>query len=1006
MSYTTKKNLSKSNSLFSTQLKASQEIPNDSPIKLTEKDREEEINKKIKNIISINLADLKEKTHKDYLQFQYRINDSIQSYTQKVKTLTACEKRLIEQFADIKIKTEKIESLSEKLTKIDDRLTTYEIRFNNLLRDFKEAVSKYDDLFLDNMNVPGKIGKYCKYKNIKEFLSYTFNKFNEFDLKKESDAAKTKYNMEKVEKFIKKINFEMDIIREESGQIINKRIGLFEKKIGEDIIEIHKKLDMIPSDTLLCDYENKINTLIDNYNNEINDFKEDINFRLIALEKDFDLLKEYKTPKNKINLEKKSKVSFSNFVSYKINQNKKVEEVDPTSIKSSNSSKNIKKYYSLNINRYNKDFFNNNLNNNNKVINKNEQNINLDNINEVYEENNDNNENENENDTSPLNNITIKSMNYSSKNIKKTNYNNNNENTNMKFNEKASTQTIISFNSQILDDSSDKESKKENIEEIIIQTSKTEKKDKNNNLKNGIKKSKTLGSKNDLLYKSLKKTSKTNHDNYRKKLSNNSDLEKYNKKRIFHSFPNERNNRNNRIYNRHSLKIKSPTEKLVIKENDNVKIKDNKLIKNNAKEVKLNNLLIKESHNKVKMENLLIEEMNNSYNQNNHYNQNNFNNKSNNNNNGNFNNYNNNEIKKDINKVVDINKPHYKAETTNSKSPHHKTETTYNKSPRRKTETTKSKSPHHKNETINSKSPQRKTEITNSKSPNLKAETRSIKKPLYKTETTTIKIKSIYKNDNTETINNQNNNNENININIKSKYNSLTNTKNNNSNISNSIYINNSSNNSVNNININKNKIFQKSNIANIKNQNTRKKIEILNNNTIKNYTIEKNYKTNYENKSPEYPHKNINYSTSVSVGNISDISLLNNIQFSNHELNRKNKEVPIKQRYYNMIQLENSKKEEESTKNSNSNNINNNSKQIIFNPKDIPFISNSISKSKSQSQSKKKLKKDKILPYLNYKNHIFDKTKKNNNVKNLELKIIPANFKESKKIQVNLDDV
>jgi hypothetical protein len=221
--------------------------------------------------------------------------------------------------------------------------------------------------------------------------------------------------MEKVEKFIKKINFEMDIIREESGQIINKRFGLFEKKINEDINEINKKLDLIPNDNFLYDYEKRINTLIDNYNNEINDYKDDFNFRLTALEKYFDLLKEYKSPKNKNNQEKKYKVSFSNIVSYKLNQNKKNEEVESSSIKSSNSSKSIKKYYSLNINKYNKDFFNNNLNNNNKLINKNEQNMNLDNINEVYEENNDNIENDT--DASPLTNIILKSMNYSTNNI-------------------------------------------------------------------------------------------------------------------------------------------------------------------------------------------------------------------------------------------------------------------------------------------------------------------------------------------------------------------------------------------------------------------------------------------------------------------------------------------------------------------------------------------------------------------------------------------------------------
>ena len=229
----------RNNSLFSTQIKAGQELSEQSIIinqkendKYLDKEKDENLSKLIKKLIFINLSEMKESSHKEFLLFQHRINDSIQTYSQNLKNVSTREKRLIEQFADFKIKIEKIEMLSEKLSKMDDRLTIYEIRLNNLIRDFKVAVDKYDSLFLDNMSIPGIIGKFCKYKNIREFLSFAYNKFNEFDLKRESDAAKMRYNQEKIQKFMKKINCEMDILREESVQISTKKSGFLEKRMN------------------------------------------------------------------------------------------------------------------------------------------------------------------------------------------------------------------------------------------------------------------------------------------------------------------------------------------------------------------------------------------------------------------------------------------------------------------------------------------------------------------------------------------------------------------------------------------------------------------------------------------------------------------------------------------------------------------------------------------------------------------------------------------------------
>ena len=44
----------------------------------------------------MNMAKIRETIYKEYMQFQHRINDSIQSYSQNLKNISLFEKRLIE----------------------------------------------------------------------------------------------------------------------------------------------------------------------------------------------------------------------------------------------------------------------------------------------------------------------------------------------------------------------------------------------------------------------------------------------------------------------------------------------------------------------------------------------------------------------------------------------------------------------------------------------------------------------------------------------------------------------------------------------------------------------------------------------------------------------------------------------------------------------------------------------------------------------------------------------
>jgi hypothetical protein len=119
----------------------------------------------------------------------------------------------------------------------------------------------------------------------------------------------------------------------------------------------------------------------------------------------------------------------------------------------------------------------------------------------------------------------------------------------------------------------------------------------------------------------------------------------------------------------------------------------------------------------------------------------------------------------------------------------------------------------------------------------------------------------------------------------------------------------------------------------------------------------------------------------SIIDGNLKDISFFNNIHFSNQVINLKNKELPIKEVYYNLFKLQSFKNEE----------------LLENNKNEIPIITNS---SKSYSIPKRNIRKiNKML----YTKNVYTETNKNDRVKNnLQLKVVPSNFKCSKKIQVN----
>ena len=87
---------------------------------------------------------------------------------------------------------EKLKDVLPLQQKNNETLISHEIRLNNLSKEISSSCYKYDKIVLDNLIVPGQVGEYCKFKNVKECLDYTLNQLAVFNSYKEKSSAELK----------------------------------------------------------------------------------------------------------------------------------------------------------------------------------------------------------------------------------------------------------------------------------------------------------------------------------------------------------------------------------------------------------------------------------------------------------------------------------------------------------------------------------------------------------------------------------------------------------------------------------------------------------------------------------------------------------------------------------------------------------------------------------------------------------------------------------------------
>ena len=176
------------------------------------------------------LCQVEEKAEFKISQFDSYLNNQLESFQMKISELYLIINSLTEKTTKLEMKVDTINNTMPNIKKVSETVTTSEIKLENIEKDIEKMKIKYEKN-LDNLQVKGVIGEFCKYKNFKEFVNSTCNDLGL--LKNFKD--KTLYDIKGCNDKIIALNTKMEACKKANGNCINERLRLVEKDYEEKI---------------------------------------------------------------------------------------------------------------------------------------------------------------------------------------------------------------------------------------------------------------------------------------------------------------------------------------------------------------------------------------------------------------------------------------------------------------------------------------------------------------------------------------------------------------------------------------------------------------------------------------------------------------------------------------------------------------------------------------------------------------------------------------------------
>ena len=295
---------------------------------------------------------------------------------------------LLSKQVDVGAKLEKFKTYDAFINKANDKLISHEIRINSLREDLTKSNQKYDKIYLENLEVPGYIGRSSKYPNCKLFFIEVIKELDKFNNYREKNIIDLSTYKERLESIIK--TFQSLVDNNNDSQI--KYITKLNDKTSKNILEIiddklnnlrmensHYSINLIKKSNELNSLYDDIRLMKDNISKKFNTFSEEFTKKLDETNKSFDEFKvEYEIIRKKFleladfikngKYTRKFGVTIGrrdlNLITKKLNKDLK-DSIDPKEIKLMNNIKDIEKidFQEKNVIEHkNKVLYNNDIN--------------------------------------------------------------------------------------------------------------------------------------------------------------------------------------------------------------------------------------------------------------------------------------------------------------------------------------------------------------------------------------------------------------------------------------------------------------------------------------------------------------------------------------------------------------------------------------------------------------------------------------------------------------------
>ena len=117
---------------------------------------------------------------------------------------------IIDIQAKMSSRLDQLHNYESFVSKTNDKLISHEVRLNNMREDFTNATQKYDRIYLDNLELPGFIGRCAKYKNCQIFFLEVIQDLAKLNKYREKNIIDLKMYKEKLETIISSMNTILD----------------------------------------------------------------------------------------------------------------------------------------------------------------------------------------------------------------------------------------------------------------------------------------------------------------------------------------------------------------------------------------------------------------------------------------------------------------------------------------------------------------------------------------------------------------------------------------------------------------------------------------------------------------------------------------------------------------------------------------------------------------------------------------------------------------------------